>query len=457
MVVIAALVAAGEVVLSIPGAKFDAGKLTELSRTDLNTLIGFKHLEQSKDYNLPGLQALFSVLKLPAGKAVLVTNGDAASVADLQTEIRKIVARIVQTQNVIKDGIIFWDFDILDLVNLQNKIVVLGEAKTFFESLERFDTVGKLKNFDSSVADIQKFEGTLAALDILDTLLVFASKNSAVVAWIKQAIGALPLADEWAARAENLQKEIKGSFLELSPVSDSTIKTLAADILQKITVLKNDYITMYSAWHSAVRLNANDEKKKNSLLRDVRFIALETLSQINILPKRQVDEFKANMEHLIACSRLTTIDLKNTPICPHCRYSALTDGISGGASRKIEEAEETLEDMASDWTKILLKNLNIPWVKENIEQKLRSEYKAVLEKFLREEKLPSPMTDEFVMAIKDALSSLVKVTVSLEDLRKLFQKSGGPVTPGELKDLFAEYIDKLVQGKEANKVRIVVE
>jgi hypothetical protein len=67
------------------------------------------------------------------------------------------------------------------------------------------------------------------------------------------------------------------------------------------------------------------------------------------------------------------------------------------------------------------------------------------------------MTDEFIMAIKDALSSLVKVSISVEDLRNLFQSSGGPVSPGELKELFDKYIDKLTAGKDANKVRIVVE
>jgi hypothetical protein len=458
MVVIAALIASGEAVLSITGAKFDAGKLAELSLTDLDTLINdFKHLEQSRDYNLPALQALFSALKLPAGRAALVTKGDQGSLADLQTEIKKTVARIVQTQNEIKDGVIFWELNILELVKLQSETALLGEAKTFFESLERFDTAGKLKNFDSSPAEIQKFEAALASLDAIDALISFANKNSASAAWIKQATGALPPSGEWALKAESLQQEIKTLFLDLSPVSAARLNALAAELAQKLAALKNEYIVKYSAWHSAVRLNANDEKKKNKLLQSGSFTVLETLSQINILPKRQLDEFKADMERLIACSKLTTIDLKNTPVCPHCRYTPLNDGVTGGASKKIEEAEESLEETASAWTETLLKNLNIPWVRENIEQKLRPEHKALLEKFLNEKKPPSPMTDEFIMAIKDALSSLVKVSISVEDLRKLFQSSGGPLSPGELKELFDKYIDKLAAGKDADKVRIVVE
>jgi predicted HTH transcriptional regulator len=50
MVVIAALVYTGEVVLSIPGKKFDATSLSQLAATTVKELIQFKHIEAPKDW-----------------------------------------------------------------------------------------------------------------------------------------------------------------------------------------------------------------------------------------------------------------------------------------------------------------------------------------------------------------------------------------------------------------------
>jgi hypothetical protein len=459
MVIITALVAAGEVVLSVSGTKYDAGKLNELAHAGIDTLIKFKHLEQSKEYNLPGMQALFSMLNLPAGKALLIAmQGDQTSVADLQTEVQKTVKRIVEIKNDIRDGVGFWDFNILEMFDsqLKNEINSLDTAKTFFEGLERFDSPGKFKNFDSSADDMQKYEGVLNILDILDALLIFSNKNSSLVSWIKEALNTLPPSDPWAEKAEKIQKEIKETFLALSPVTASGIKTAAPDIVSKLSALKAEYIARYSAWHSAVRLNTNEEKKKIKVLRDLRLIALENLSQINILPRRQIEEYKKNMESLVSCSKLSSMDLKNSPVCPYCRYNPLTDGTSGGASNKLEEAENALENMVDDWTETLLKNLTIPWVKEKMNL-LRPEHNAIIENFVTQGKLPSPVSDDFIIALKEALTSLIKVPVRVEDIHKILQQTGGSVTPGELKDIFNTYIDKLIAGKEANKVRIIVE
>jgi hypothetical protein len=55
------------------------------------------------------------------------------------------------------------------------------------------------------------------------------------------------------------------------------------------------------------------------------------------------------------------------------------------------------------------------------------------------------------------LSGLIKVAVRSQDLQKALQLDQGPTTPIEMKKRFEEYIDKLTQGKDQAKVRIVVE
>ncbi|NQV69351.1 MAG: ATP-binding protein, partial [Pseudohongiella sp.] len=74
-VILATLVYSGDIVLSIPGKKFDATALQLLAATDMDELIRFKHLEQPKEWNLPAIKALFELLGMTPGMAQLVTQG----------------------------------------------------------------------------------------------------------------------------------------------------------------------------------------------------------------------------------------------------------------------------------------------------------------------------------------------------------------------------------------------
>ena len=89
-VVLAALVYSGDLVLAIPGKKFDALSVSQFSGTSVDELAQFKHIERPKDWNLPALKALFELLDLTPGMAQLVTQGNEGSVQELQKTITEI-------------------------------------------------------------------------------------------------------------------------------------------------------------------------------------------------------------------------------------------------------------------------------------------------------------------------------------------------------------------------------
>jgi len=64
---------------------------------------------------------------------------------------------------------------------------------------------------------------------------------------------------------------------------------------------------------------------------------------------------------------------------------------------------------------------------------------------------------DFIHALQEVLSGLVKVAVKTEDLRKALLKGGSPATPAEMKKRFEEYLDELTKGHEPGKVRIILE
>ena len=82
---------------------------------------------------------------------------------------------------------------------------------------------------------------------------------------------------------------------------------------------------------------------------------------------------------------------------------------------------------------------------------------SLVDAFLKERKLPEELTPDFIHALKEVLSGLVKVAVTPEDLRAALLKGGSPATPAEMKKRFEEYLDELTKGHEPAKVRVVLE
>ena len=147
VVVLAALVYAGELVLAIPGKKFDATGLLLLAGTGVDELAQFKHIERPKDWNLPALKALFELVGLTPGMGQLVTQGKEEPVQQLQVAVTGAVERLVLAQQSLQTGLFFWGRSLLAEDEAQKLRAKLAGTKNFLESLQAYDSPGKLKNF----------------------------------------------------------------------------------------------------------------------------------------------------------------------------------------------------------------------------------------------------------------------------------------------------------------------
>jgi alanine-alpha-ketoisovalerate/valine-pyruvate aminotransferase len=62
-----------------------------------------------------------------------------------------------------------------------------------------------------------------------------------------------------------------------------------------------------------------------------------------------------------------------------------------------------------------------------------------------------------VAALQEALSGLAKVVVTTDSLRTALLTGGSPATLPELRKRFDDYLVEIAKGKDASKVRIVLE
>ncbi|MDD2366103.1 MAG: DUF6079 family protein [Desulfuromonadaceae bacterium] len=453
VVILAALVYSGDIVLSIPGKKFDATALQLLAATGMDELTRFKHLEQPKEWNLPALKALFELLGLPSGYPQLVSQGNDAPVIEMIDRVTKIIKRIVMTQQTIRNGISFWGLELLAGTELASQASGLDEAKTFFESLQAYSSPGKLKNFRYSAQEVSTHEKAVKSLDDLDLLREFVMDRSPMASWLSTAEAVLPTEHDWVDRMKATRQDILDA---LKQANLSALSEQSQVIGTKLQQLKKDYTVAYIGLHTKARLGVNDDKRKASLLNDPRLQTLLKLAGIDLMPRQQLTDFQNRLAGLKSCFALTEQNLDPTPVCPHCGFRPSVEAGTASGAQMIDQMDKQLDAMLGGWTATILGNLEDPITQANMDL-LKSEDREQLDAFIQSRELPVPLDNNFVHAIREVLSGLVKIVFKVKDLQHALQLTGGPATPIEMKKRFEDYVDHLTRGSDPAKVRIVME
>lgn len=453
IVVLAAMVYSGDIVLSVIGDKFDATRIQYLCATDLATLIDFKHIELPKDWNIQSIKALFELVGLSPGLAQSVTQGNDEPVRVLQDAISKLIARIVITMNHLRDGLIFWGVDLAIPLNLDKAQQSITKTKEFFESLTVFNSAAKLKNFNTPVADIETHRSSLDLVKTINAARDFIINLNPHITWLSTAENLLPTEHPWQTEFGRAKE---GVLKQVHELKADEIKALTGKISYELQKLKKDYIEHYVKLHSKHRLNKQDDKKKAELSNDLRLRNLLKLGEIDIMPKQQVNDILEKLAALKTCFNLTEQNLQADPICPHCRFNAAVESGVSSASHTLSQIDQLLDTTISSWTEMLIQNLKDEHTQESIAL-LSEKDKALLDEFTNSKELPDKVDDNFVNIFKEVLAGLTKVTINLDEIRRVISKAGGSITPAELKRILDQYIDSLTQGRNPQRVRIVLE
>ncbi|OQC22788.1 MAG: hypothetical protein BWX71_02287 [Deltaproteobacteria bacterium ADurb.Bin072] len=473
VVVLAALVYAGEVVLSIPGKKFDATGLAQLAGTGIDELAQFKHIERPKDWNLPALKALFELLGLTPGMAQLVTQGKDEPVQELQAKVSKYVEEIVRTQQALKDGLHFWGQRLFDDSVLSTHHSALERLKGFLESLQAFNSTGKLKNFRYDASEVTAHRDGLNSLAEIKSLEELVVDLGSTASYLSTAEAVLPTGHEWIDKMKTARDEV------LAQIGDPAKRSAAAfrqQTQRKLGDLKKAYLLAYLSMHAKARLGVNEDKRKAQLMGDERLKDLQKLSTIDLMPRQHLSDFQNRLAGLKSCFALTEQELEASPVCPHCGFrpaaesrtevKGLRDELGSvpsaqssvliNAAAVLDQLDEQLDKMIAEWTSALISNLEDPTTKGNLSL-LKPEPRKLVDGFIKKRTLLDDLDQDFIHALQEVLSGLTKVSVKIADLRDALLAGGSPATPAEMRKRFEEYLDGLTKGKEPGKVRIVLE
>ena len=455
-VVLGSLVQSGALVLSIPGKKFGPGDVEQLSRTTISDLVNFKHVGEPIGLPIEPLKELFELLDIPKGKLVNKNTRDQA-VNELQVKVASKVEKLVIAQNKLHSGLSFWGRAILSDQEAAEWNTKLSGAKDFLESLQAFNTAGKLNNFPHDVAAIQAQKPGLALVKDVDELVDLISQVGPQTAYLSIAEGVLPTDHSWQ---EDVQKAKAELLTKVTSPKYRAESSFQRQLGQTLGELKATYKTAYLALHKRAHLGAKDDATKAALTKDHRLKQLQQLAKVEIMSGQQLNAFQNTLFGLKTCFALSGQDLDQSPICPHTGYRPIEIETPQGilsASDVLAGLDDRLDTLVTDWTTTLLSNLDDPMVEGNIALITDPEGKSEVATFMKSRKLPEPISDAFIQALRDALTGLEKVEVAPNSLREALINGGMPCTVDELKSRFDTYVAGLTKGKNASKVRVVVE
>ena len=128
----------------------------------------------------------------------------------------------------------------------------------------------------------------------------------------------------------------------------------------------------------------------------------------------------------------------------------------GSASQQIDLMDGQLDHLVEQWTKTLLNNLDDPMTQANVKELLHEDDRQIIQSFMDSKKLPDSVDGHFVQTLKIVLSGLQKMPIKKEEFLKIVSDLG-PSTPNEIKQAVNDYIDRLTQGTDQSKVRMVIE
>jgi len=452
LVVLLALVQNGNISLSLTGKKLDAANINEASKISVDTLLQFKHIEKPKGVPLAELVALFELVGLSEG-LIRDTNAHEQAVIQLRARSNELTEEVVTTTQQVQTGLPCWGSELISGQDREDQRQKLDELKGFLESLQAFNTPGKLKNFSRTVTEIQAQKANLDLVKQVEELNDLVQELTPMTGYLAIAAAVLPPQDPWRDQMESTRASWRAKLLDPTLRGRADFRQIINRVLQKA---KDEYKTTYLNLHKKARLGINEDEKRKELLKDPRLDQLKKLAAgISILPHASLTELQTRLSKLTPCFTLVKDDLDASPICPHCNFRPQEETLGASGLAILQQIDDQLDTTLENWRKTLVENLSDPTAKKSISL-LPSAQKAAVEGFLKSKQLPEKIDADLVQGIQTALSGLIAMNVIPADLLDSLSAGGAPCTVEQLRTRFEEFFQKITRGREAAKVRLII-
>ena len=151
-------------------------------------------------------------------------------------------------------------------------------------------------------------------------------------------------------------------------------------------------------------------------------------------------------------------ELSASPYCPHCSFRPANEqGDLLPAANVLKQLDEELDRLLDGWQQTLLDNLDDPIIQANFDL-LKPAARELIKSFVASKKLARPRDTGLR---RRRAGSPVRAGEDRRQQRghqdRRLLQGGSPATPDDLRKRFESFLNDRCKGKDASKLRFVVE
>ena len=445
-----AMVYTGNAVIALKsGSTLTASELDCLPRLSPSEVLEFRYIAKPKDVQLAELSRLFQVLDIPAG-LILNPAKREEGLEKLLAKAKEASAMAAKAASRLQGSFSLWGERLVADHIGAGYLAACRRVDDLLGSFHiRFNTVAKLPNFTDSAERIDQLSRDLGNVRTVLEYDAFQSALSGDISYIMNV--------ENCALPDRLKAEIREAKKAFRRIRDAiptegSGESAAAEVRSLLSRVKKSYIDAYYDEHDKKRLGLRDGERRAALLGSPALGNLRKLQHLNIFSSAKVAAIEEELSSLTVCYELTPEILKTSHYCTNCglRMGSTEEPVTG----KLEALEERIAALAEEWTQNLCRTLSHPLLQSQIAY-LDPREQELLNRFLHEKKLPTPVDGLFVEAVSALLQGIEPVVIPAGELADKLDALGPcemDVFRSRLEDILAEY----TKGKDREKLRIVV-
>ena len=440
----------GEITLKATGGKtITSSEVAEVFGSGIEAFTNIRYFTLESDFDIQPVIDLFYALGLAPDKLrASVRRGEA--VKEFRTRYLQI-AEQVETLNKKLSRLSLYENTPLDVEGLQ---AFHRQLKTF--PLEDFEQVKTPVDFKKVVYEPERINEIGSAYQLLQKLSKFydlyakrLEKEIGYALEMKKILTDFPSLIE----SDEIAAYLQDAFIILSDASRFLKEEELNPLLGKLEQAKKRYISAYYRAHESCVGEKVDWSRLEELSNNKEFSSLKILKNLSVLNTQPFIKAESEIARLkrLRCTSLRVDFLEDKILCPHCNFPQGFDLMDIGQQTK--ELENKLESILQSWEATIMNELDN--YRDNI-QYLSAPEQQLIREVIKSGCLPEQVTEELVLALNNLFKELVIIELTPEQMTKELFSASAVLDYKSFAQKLEEFKQKLVAGRDADKIRIIL-
>jgi hypothetical protein len=455
---LAALLYNGEVVFVRHGGKrLYASDFGEFFKRGMAALEEVRYLEGERELPVARLVTLFEALSLQPG---LVR--DKASRAEAVKALHGKALALKDDLEVVRRGMIECLRDPVPDIPW-SQIQAEEALLTFFrQHVERFETVTKVTDLARLELDDDTTTQVREGLVRLETLRGFVEdyldeiqpglKHMQLVAEVYELLEQLG-GREGVAELRRTEADCRAIYTDFHKLMKPDQRR---PLKGKFEQFRDRYKKVYYALHEGAVGSKVPWADLEALTAQPRYRSLNGLKSLPFFSSAEFDALVLQAQNLrgFRCREFNVDDLDTYPVCPHCSFPRNHEALAGeGVAGQIEGLEQAVARLWAKWERQLFDELGKLDDKLSL---LSVGERALIKELLAAGHLPDEISPDLLRALSNLAADLQVVELSLDEFRAALLAQSSVLTVAEFEQAVERFKAQLLQGTDADLVRIKI-